>query len=130
MDWEAVEVKGDGYTFSFFPTSFPAQDGSTRKRKGKQSVVCEKPSLTDINLGSEPFLGTRYPNTERVTGRKARGLQTEEISSKCQTLFLSLLSSRRKQTSVMFFSPSLYKFKKRFLLKFCVAIITPGSTRT
>ena len=57
--------------------------------------------------------------SERVTGRKARGLQMEEMGCKCQTIFLSLLSSRRKQTSVRFFSPSLYKFKKRFLLKFC-----------
>ena len=141
---------------------------------------------------------------DRVTGRKARGLQTEEIGCKCQT-FLSLLSSRRKQTSDIFsfsaaaakslqscltlcdptdgspwgypvpgilqartlewvaisFSnawkwkvkvkslspvqllatpwttahqalrpwdfPSLYKFK-RFLLKYCVAIMTPGFT--
>ena len=39
---------------------------------------------------------------ERVTGRKARGLQTEEIACKCLT-FLSLLSSRRKQTSDIFF---------------------------
>ena len=39
---------------------------------------------------------------ERVTGRKARGLQTEEIACKCQT-FLSLLSGRRKQTSDIFF---------------------------
>ena len=38
----------------------------------------------------------------RVTGRKARGLQTEEIACKCQT-FLSLLSGRRKQTSEFFF---------------------------
>ena len=65
---------------------------------------------------------------ERVTGRKARGLQTEEIGCKCQTFFISLLSGRRKQTSDIFFSPSLYKFKKRFLLKYCVSIITPGST--
>ena len=40
--------------------------------------------------------------TERVTGRKARGLQTEEIACKCQTFF-SLLSSRGKQTSDVFF---------------------------
>ena len=39
---------------------------------------------------------------ERVTGRKAKGLQTEEIACKCQT-FLSLLSGRRKQTSDIFF---------------------------
>ena len=31
------------------------------------------------------------PRNERVTGRKARGLQTEEIACKCQ-IFLSLLS--------------------------------------
>ena len=43
---------------------------------------------------------------ERVTGRKARGLQMEEIGCKCQTFFLSLLSSRRKQTiSVSVFIP-------------------------
>ena len=40
---------------------------------------------------------------ERVTGRKARGLQTEEISDirgcKCQTFFLSPLNGRRKQTT-------------------------------
>ena len=40
--------------------------------------------------------------SERVTGRKARGLQMEEIACKCQT-FLSLLSGRRKQTSNIFF---------------------------
>ena len=28
--------------------------------------------------------------SERVTGRKARGLQMEEIACKCQTFFLSL----------------------------------------
>ena len=38
---------------------------------------------------------------ERVTGRKARGLQMEEIGCKYQTFF-SVLSSRRKQTSDMF----------------------------
>ena len=66
------------------------------------------------------------PVIERITGRKARGLQMEEIGCKCQTFFLSL-SGRKKQTSDIFF-PSLYTFKKRFLLKYCVAIITPGFT--
>ena len=41
-------------------------------------------------------------DTERVTGRKPRGLQMEEIAYKCQT-FLSLLSGRGKQTSDIFF---------------------------
>ena len=46
---------------------------------------------------------------ERVTGRKVRGLQTEEIACKCQT-FLSLLSTRRKQTSDVFsFSIQIWK---------------------
>ena len=39
---------------------------------------------------------------ERVTGKKDRGLQMEEIGCKYQT-FLSLLSSRKKQTSDYFF---------------------------
>ena len=41
-------------------------------------------------------------DSERITGRKARGLQMEEIGCKCQT-FLSLLSGRRK----IFFSFSI-----------------------
>ena len=61
---------------------------------------------------------------ERVTGRKARGLQMEEIGCKCQT-FLSVLSSRRKQTRDFFFL--LYKFRRRFLLK-CRVAMTPGFT--
>ena len=44
----------------------------------------------------------RKGGNETVTGRKARGLQMEEIGCKCQTFF-SLLSGRRKQTSDIFF---------------------------
>ena len=44
----------------------------------------------------------RKGGTERVTDRKARGLQMEEIGCKCQTV-LSLLSGRSKQTSDTFF---------------------------
>ena len=40
----------------------------------------------------------RKGENERVTGRKAKGLQLEEIGCKYQTFFISLLSSRRKQT--------------------------------
>ena len=46
-------------------------------------------------------LGTGVDENERVTGRKSRGLQMEEIAYKGQT-FLSLLSGRRKQTSNIF----------------------------
>ena len=43
--------------------------------------------------------------SERVTGRKARGLQTEEIGCKCQTFVISL--KRQEETSDFFF-PLLY----------------------
>ena len=76
------------------------------------------------NWGSDTLL-TSTQRIERVTGRKARGLQMEEIACKCQT-FSSPLSGRKKQTNDIFF-PSLYKFK-RFLLKYCVAMTTPGFT--
>ena len=49
--------------------------------------------------GNWPWI---FIGSERITGRKARVLQTEEIGCKCQT-FLSLLSGRRKQTSDIFF---------------------------
>ena len=52
------------------------------------------------NWGSDTLL-TSTQRIERVTGRKARGLQTEDIACKCQT-FLALLSGRRKQTSGIF----------------------------
>ena len=64
--------------------------------------------------------------SERVTSRKAGGLQMEEIGCRCQA-FLSLLSSRRKQTSDIFFL--LYtNLKRGFSLKYCVAIMTLGFT--
>ena len=55
--------------------------------------------------------------SERVTGRKAGGLQMEEIGCNCQTFFLSPLSCKRKQTTSVAF----------FLGEFCVAKTT-GST--
>ena len=64
---------------------------------------------------------------ERVTGKKARGLQMEKICCKCQTCFLSLLSGRRKQTSVRNF-PFTIQIKKEVSLEFCVARRTPDST--
>ena len=44
---------------------------------------------------------------ERVTGRKARDLQMEEIGCKYQTFLLSLLSGRRKKTTSVRFLVSL-----------------------
>ena len=68
--------------------------------------------------------------TETVTGRKARGLQTEEIGCKCQTFFLSLKQQEETNFKSQMFFPSLYEIKRWFPLKFCVAVTTPGSTRT
>ena len=63
--------------------------------------------------------------SERVIGRKAMGLQMKEIVS--DIFYLSL--KRQEETNKCYiFSPSLYKFKKRFLLKVCVVIMTSGST--
>ena len=67
---------------------------------------------------------------ERVTGRKARGLQTEEIGCKCLTFFYISLKWQEETNYCYTFSPSLYKFKKRFLLKYCAAIMIIGSTWT
>ena len=64
-------------------------------------------------VGGGIGVGNTY-KSERVTGRKVRGLQTEEIGCKCQTFF-SLLSGRRKQTSNIFFL--LYTNSKGVSLK-------------
>ena len=60
---------------------------------------------------------------EKVTGRNARGLQMEEIGCKCQTFFYLSLKQQEETNyeCQIFFPPSLYKIKRRFLLKFCVA---------
>ena len=92
-------------------------------------LPCPSPTPGACSNSCPPSL--RCHPTERVTGRKVRGLQMEEIGWKCQTFFVSLLSGWRKQiTSVKIFSPSLYKIKKRLLLKFCVAMTILGCTWT
>ena len=67
----------------------------------------------------------RKRGNEGLTGRKARGLQMEEVGCNCQT-FLSLLSSRRKQTNDIFFSFSIQFFLTLFnftiLYWFCHAL--------
>ena len=71
---------------------------------------------------------------ERVTGRKARGSQVEEIDCNYQSCVFSLKWQEETECQTcfffFFFSPSLYKIKRRFLLKFCVAMMTPISTWT
>ena len=56
---------------------------------------------TDWEIGMDMYPLRKSGESERVTVRKARGLQTEEIACKCQT-FLPLLSGRRKRTSDIF----------------------------
>ena len=72
------------------------------------------------------------PNAgKRVTARKARGPQVEEIGCKCQMFFFfSLLAGKNNPQVSDFFPPFLYKIKRRFILQFCVAVTIPGSTWT
>ena len=70
----------------------------------------------DITLPTKVWEGNRQEGQGSPNG--GNRLQVPDI--------LSLLSSRRKQTSNIFFS-SLYRFERRFLLKCCVAM-TPGFT--
>ena len=58
---------------------------------------------------------TEEPGSERITGRKSRDLQMEKIGCKCQTFFISLLSGRKKQISVVFLHTNLYTNLKRVL---------------
>ena len=59
---------------------------------------------------------------ERVTGRKARVLQ---IRKEAADIFISL--KWQEETNQGYVFPSLYKFKRKFLLTCCVAK-TPGFT--
>ena len=72
-----------------------------------------------ITVGKNPLKKKKEqtrssPPRERVAGRKARGLQTEEIGCKCQTFVISLLSGRRKQATSVSFFPLLYTDLKGF----------------
>ena len=56
--------------------------------------------------------------------QEGQGSPNRERGYKCYAFFISLLGCRRKQiTSVKSFPPSLYKFKKSFLLKFFFLLI-------
>ena len=53
----------------------------------------------------------------RVTGRKARGLQTEEIHCKCQTFFLVSQVARGNKIQVSDFFPFSMQNEKELSLK-------------
>ena len=63
--------------------------------------VKEESEKVGLNLNIQKTKIMASGPIERVTGRKARDLQMEEIACKCQT-FLSLLRGRRKQTRDIF----------------------------
>ena len=69
-----------------------------------------------ISLRLEFWEGNRQEDQGSPNG--GNSLQVSDI-------FISL--KWQEETNMIFFS-SLYKFKRRFLLKYCVTIITPGFT--
>ena len=71
-----------------------------------------------------PLVSCLYWQGNRQEGQ---GSPNGGNSLQVSDIFISL--KRQEETNVIFF-PSLYKFKRRFLLKFCVAIMTPGFTWT
>ena len=76
----------------------------------KRRLLLGRKAMTNLNSvlkSRDSTFPTKVHIVERVTGKKARGLQTEEIGCKCQTFFVSLLRGRRKQTSVRCFLLSI-----------------------
>ena len=67
-----------------------------------QEFISNSEMRFDLKLSKPKILSNV---SERVTGRKARGLQMEERGYKCQTLFISPLSGRRRQTTSVRFFP-------------------------
>ena len=58
-------------------------------------ITIEHAILHSMDGGSQQYYLSRLGHFERVTGRKARGLQMEEIGCKCQTFFY--LSLKRQE---------------------------------
>ena len=80
------------------------------------SLWQQVPSTTPLPPAPElswPYGGPRYCGGERVTGRKARGLQREEIGCKCQTFFYLSLKQQEEANYKFEFFPLLYANLKR-----------------
>ena len=87
---------------------FPRQHNSPKRKGGNERVTGRKAAAAAAKSHQtlfNPIDGS--PPGFAIHGRKARGLQMEEIGCKCQTSFLSLLSGRRKQTTSVRFLASL-----------------------
>ena len=87
----------------------------------------------DITLLTKVYVvKAGFSNCHVMRGYRQEGWgpQMEETGCKYQTFFLYLSFKQQEETNHKYqdFFPSLYKIKRRFLLKFCVAMTTPGST--
>ena len=104
--WEIEGDKVEAVRDFLFLDSKITADGDCSHKIRRCFITSRKvmSNLHSVLKSKDITLPTRvriFKAVERVTSRKARGLQTEEIACKCQT-FLSLLSGRRKQTSDIF----------------------------
>ena len=77
-----------------------------------------------------PRLWRRTLPCERAIGRKARGSPSRRnrLQVSDNFFFLSLKWQEEKNYKGQIFFPSLQKIKRRFLLKLCVTLTTPGTT--
>ena len=100
-----MTVNVDSFKNSFY--TFPYTRNRNHSKEAGVGTVDKSPFHERVCEPGAEFLTMKSKSwtmvllSERVTGRKARGLQTEEIGCKCQT-FLSLLSGKRKQTRDIF----------------------------
>ena len=92
------------------PEAFDKLSSEKKRNLAKvtQQEILEEKSMTKTSLHSQALgwgvrrvtlgLSENIPS-ERVTGRKARGLQREEIGCKCQTFFFNLSLKQQEETN-------------------------------
>ena len=85
-------------------------------------------SFCCLSLLVNAFIMNGKTSQKQWEGNRQEGQRSPNGGNRLQVpdIFNSL-KGRRKQTGEIYFFPSLYKFKRRFLLKCCVAM-TPGFT--
>ena len=88
--------------------------------------ICKSPWRWQTPVPWQPGLRGWEGNRQEGQGSPGRGnrLHASDVFS------LSLKRQEEINFKCKGFFPSLYRFKRRFLLKFCVAIMTPGFTWT
>ena len=103
-----AETMGRVTDFIFLASKITADSDCSHEIKRR--LLLGRKAMTNLNSvlkSRDSTFPTKVHIVERVTGKKARGLQTEEIGCKCQTFFVSLLNNRRKETSVICFPFSI-----------------------